>query len=398
MTGNARVEPVAGSDLRVLHVLDTVTPTGGAEISTVQTLIGLASLGVSQALLTLKPATDPTAVNSLKAAGIDLYQARGAGLVQSVLAVRKAIRDFSPSLVSATLYESNRAARLACLDGRVPVLVALVNTPYAAAARAAAPSPLRLRVLALVEGLLARRCTSAFHALTPALAREAVLRLRVPQRQIHVVSRGRSRLLLGVPSAARRAKVRKALAIPPDATIFLNVARQEPQKGHLLLLDAFDRAALMLKSAHLVIAGREGRSTEALLDHVDSSPVRDRIHILGARADVPDLLAASDVFVFSSLWEGFGGAVAEAMALSLPVVAFDVPAVAETLGGCGVLVPAGDSQALAAALVDLVEDRNRMRDMGLAGQRRFDDCFEIGEVLPDMINMYNAVVEAHKRP
>ena len=82
----------------------------------------------------------------------------------------------------------------------------------------------------------------------------------------------------------------------------------------------------------LMVAGRSGRLTLFLNAQIADLGITDAVRFLGVRTDVADLLCAADAFVCPSRWEGFGGALDEAMALRAPVVAFDIPAIREVLG------------------------------------------------------------------
>jgi len=133
-----------------------------------------------------------------------------------------------------------------------------------------------------------------------------------------------------------------------DAVVFTCVARLEPQKNPLLLLKAFSR--LSGPSVHLVFLG-DGSLREQLAAYAQSHHLSGRVHFLGKRDDVPSVLAASDVFVLASDWEGNPLAVMEAMAAGLPVIATEVGGIPELVrsGEHGLLVKAGDCAALLMA-------------------------------------------------
>jgi glycosyltransferase involved in cell wall biosynthesis len=128
-----------------------------------------------------------------------------------------------------------------------------------------------------------------------------------------------------------------------------------------------------------------------------------RVELLGARADVPDLLARSDVFVLSSRSEGFPVSVLEAMAAGLPVVATDVGGVGEAVedGETGFLIPAADSEALAAALERLLVDGELRRRLGAAGRARALRLFDVSRYRAAYEELYrrlNASTEPGEQP
>src|SRR5205823_1865576 len=104
---------------------------------------------------------------------------------------------------------------------------------------------------------------------------------------------------------------------------------QERQKAQWALLEAVPRLVERQPDVVVLVAGREGNATSELALRMRDPIVRAHVRVLGHRADVPDLLAASDVFAFPSIFEGLGGSVIEAMALGLPIVASDLSALRE---------------------------------------------------------------------
>jgi glycosyltransferase involved in cell wall biosynthesis len=123
----------------------------------------------------------------------------------------------------------------------------------------------------------------------------------------------------------------------------------------------------------------DGPELDAVASALDRMGLSRRVQLLGARADVPDLLASSDIFVLSSRSEGFPVSVLEAMAAGLPVVATDVGGVAEAVeeGETGFLVPAGDSEALARGLERLLVDGELRHRLGAAGRARARSHFDV---------------------
>jgi glycosyltransferase involved in cell wall biosynthesis len=275
------------------------------------------------------------------------------------------------------------AGRLAAWRTGTPVVTSLVNTSYDAGRRRDPNvAAWRLAVVRSVEGWTARRLTASFHAISEAVAAAAVHALGIRRDRITVVPRGRDRTRLGDPSPARRAEARRRLDIAPDASVVVTVGRQEYQKGQRTLVDAVAR---MRHPALLLVVGRQGAATAEV--ETAARPLGPRVRLLGHRTDVPDILAAADVFAFPSRYEGLGGAVIEAMALGLPVVASDLPALREVVDAdvTGVLVPPDDPATLASALDTLLADDSTRRRMGEAGRQRFLDRFTLDAVVDPMI-------------
>src|SRR5579859_1374286 len=150
-----------------------------------------------------------------------------------------------------------------------------------------------------------------------------------------------------------------------DVPLLISVARLQPQKDHVTLL----RAVAMTGTAHLILVG-EGELRPGLEKLAAEMGIRERVHFLGRRADVPALLKTCDAFVHSTHSDGFCIAALEAMAAGLPVVATRVPGLAEVVGDAGVLVPEQDPGALSGAISAVLGSSERRRELSLAGSER----------------------------
>jgi len=186
---------------------------------------------------------------------------------------------------------------------------------------------------------------------------------------------------LGVFHPGRTPLDRRAdLHLPPGACVIGAVGHLAPVKGFETLLAAAPMVLAERPDAHFVIAGgaiyeAHRRYERRLRDIIRDRGLGGRVHLLGAVDDVPALLAALDVFVLPSHSEGFGRAVAEALAVGRPVVASAVGGVGEIVrdGVDGLLVPPGDCRALAAGILRLTSDpalRARLADAGGRRVRR----------------------------
>ncbi|MDP6538774.1 MAG: glycosyltransferase family 4 protein [Planctomycetota bacterium] len=195
----------------------------------------------------------------------------------------------------------------------------------------------------------------------------------------------------------RRDDLRSSLGFRPDDVLFVCVARFAPQKAHDVLLRAFAAACgapdavpmgLLLVGDDPFGDGR--RRAEALAEELE---LGGRVRFAGIRRDVPDLLAASDAFVMSSLWEGLGLVFLEAMACGLPVLSTRVSAIPEVVveGETGVLVPPGDAPALARELARLAADLDLRRVLGEAGRERVSSRFGLDRMVEETLDVYREV-------
>ncbi len=178
--------------------------------------------------------------------------------------------------------------------------------------------------------------------------------------------------------------------LPVEAVVVGTVGRLDPVKDHAHLVEA---VAHLDASVHLVIVG-EGPERSRIEGAVASAGIGDRVHLLGERADIPELLRAFDLFCLPSLAEGISNTLLEAMATGLPLVATRVGGNPELVadGASGLLVPPADPRALAAALGRLVADAALRRDMGEAARTRAVDHFSLDAMVARYTACYTSLV------
>jgi glycosyltransferase involved in cell wall biosynthesis len=209
-------------------------------------------------------------------------------------------------------------------------------------------------------------------------ARVLLDEVKLPKRKLEIIRAGIDPARFREP----RDESRRALGLAEEDRVAVIIARLYPEKNHRLLLAAFAEAAGRIERARLLIAG-EGVEREAIEAEIHRLSLWDRVWMLGVRRDVPRLLAAADVFALSSDREGLPIAIIEAMAAARPVVATavgDIPDVVRD-GTDGRIVPPGDPAALAAALIELLGDRERAAEMGRNAQRFATDRFAVGAMI-----------------
>ena len=176
-------------------------------------------------------------------------------------------------------------------------------------------------------------------------------------------------------------------SLPQSVLRVVFVARFEPQKDHLTLF----RAVAQVPNIHLLLVG-DGVLRSQLEEQTRSLGIQDRVTFLGKVTNVSSILKASDIYVHSTTSDGFGIAACEAMAAGLPVIASDVPGLAQVVSGAGVLFPVGDHAALARELLILVSSPERRRQMGQASRERAR-AFNIEATVDSYVELYREVLE-----
>jgi glycosyltransferase involved in cell wall biosynthesis len=175
------------------------------------------------------------------------------------------------------------------------------------------------------------------------------------------------------------------------------VAKFRPEKGHTVLLAAFERVRKEISSARLVLVG-DGELEEQLRDLVATRGLDESVHFAGSVEEVWPVLATAHVFALASLAEAFGIAVVEAMAAGLPVVVPAVGGLPELVqpGVGGELFPPGDETALAAVLIRLLLSADLRERMGEAG-RRAAEPYKMYRTAARYLALYDEVLDDRDR-
>lgn len=178
----------------------------------------------------------------------------------------------------------------------------------------------------------------------------------LPAAQITVVGAGVEARFRPISNPATLKAVRQRYGLPPEKFI-LSLGTLEPRKNFTGLIQAFDHSPVR-ETHHLVIAGGKGWLYDDIFAAAESSPVADRIHLIGfvADADLPALYSLADIFAYPSHYEGFGIPVIEAMACGTPVVCTNNSSLPEVAGQAALQITAADTPALAQALYQLAID------------------------------------------
>lgn len=169
-------------------------------------------------------------------------------------------------------------------------------------------------------------------------------------------------------SEAEIARVRQELGITEKTPLFLSVAEFIPRKCHRDVILAF--AALARPQVHLALAGT-GSLLEEIRQLASDLGVKDRVHFLGIRPDIPSLMGTSVATILASQQEGLPRSVLESLAMEIPVIGTQIRGIQELLeGGCGLLVEVGDIEGLAEAMAWVIEHPEEAKTMGKRGRER----------------------------
>ena len=184
------------------------------------------------------------------------------------------------------------------------------------------------------------------------------------------------------PDPAQRPKTRATLGVDQGAPVVGLFARFDPMKDHATFLSAADLVSKARPDVLFLLAGRGTDSTA--LDRLigDREELRGRLILLGERRDIPELMAATDIAVCSSLTEGFPNTIGEAMTSGVPCVSTDVGDAALLIGDTGGVVPKADPAALAHKLEEFLDIAPEARaGLGERARRRIEEKFSLKAVV-----------------
>ena len=190
--------------------------------------------------------------------------------------------------------------------------------------------------------------------------------------------------------------LRGEMGLAQDDVLLLSVGRLVYQKGHEFLIRAMPSIIGRHPKVKAVICG-EGALRGALHAQIAELRLEDSVILTGNRPDIDRFLNTADIFVLPSRWEGLPVALLEAMSVGLPVVATHVEGVEEVVQNetQGLLVPPGDSEALAVALIELIGRGEARRRMGEAARQRIEESYTVDIMCGRYLRVMSDLMDAH---
>ncbi|HJP36647.1 MAG TPA: glycosyltransferase [Gammaproteobacteria bacterium] len=219
---------------------------------------------------------------------------------------------------------------------------------------------------------------------------EVLAEYGIPEGQRRVVYSAVDAARLDVPAVSR-----ESLGIPGEAPLLVSAGALVGHKDHETLVKAMARVVAEKPEAMLAIAG-EGKLRPRVESLVQELSLTNSVRLLGHRDDAPAVIRAADIYVSSSWSEGLGTSVLEGLACGVPVVATVAGGIPEMIrnGETGYLVPNRDSGALAAALLEALNDKDGARKMAVRGPGFVAENFSVERMVADTIGAYEELLEA----
>lgn len=293
--------------------------------------------------------------------------------------LRRTLAALQPHVLHTILWSGNSYGRLAALGLGIPVVIA--------AERNVIRRPAWQRLL---ERAL-DRTTTAYLANAEAIVDELTRYGGLPAAKMQVVHNG---IDVGAlpPFTPERRDARRRLGLDPDRRLVAQVGRLEPQKDYPTFLAAMARVAARVPDVDFLVVG-DGAERDRIERAAAAAGIAPRTHLLGLRHDVPAILAAAEVMVLASRWEGMPNVVLEAMAMGAATVATDVGGARTLLAdGAGQVVGVGDAGAIAAAVCALLADEPAREATVVRARRRVERDFSTERMAVATMQLYDRLL------
>lgn len=374
---------------KVMHVITTLGPAG-AETMLFRIASGMDTLRFENEVVSLTNTLDLADKVKNAGAGVRTLSMKKA-YPNPLLVLRLArwIREYKPDVIHTWMYHANLVGTLAArLAGGVPVVWGIHHSP---------PDPRldrhRTRLVNRTCALLSRRFPARIVCCSESAVRVHENLGYAPEK-LEVIPNGFD-LEHAKPDVTARASLRAELGVPPDSLLIGIVARFHPQKDHHNFIRAAAQLHAVEPEVHFVMCGMGITwKNPQLTSWIHQANLQERFHLLGPREDVSRIFAGIDIAATSSGHEAFPVVVGEAMGCATPCVVTDAGDSALIVGPTGLVVPPGDSQALAEALCKLIRvGAEARRTLGIAARLRVQQRFPLAEV----INRYQQIYESVAR-
>jgi glycosyltransferase involved in cell wall biosynthesis len=366
--------------IHVLHVID------GLKVSGAETLLRdlLARLPRDRYRVSVCYSTPGPMADELMGMGIPLTRLPRLGRLDPLLTLRLAqvMRRDPPQVVHTHLFKSDFHGRIAARLTGVPVVVSSLHN-----CDRWAQNPVLGWIYGWTAGLADRLIAVSEDVRLYAIKYTFVR----PDRVVTVHSAVPLEKYAGCEEAGRA--LRREMGIAEQTPLLGMIARLAAQKDHATLLEALARLRSLVPGVRALIVG-DGPLRAALSRQAESLGLGDVVTFTGMRRDIPAILAALDVFVLSTHWEGLPVALLEAMAASRPVVASSVAGVPGVVddGVTGLIVAHADPSALAEACAQLLRDPDRAKRMGAAGRQRVAAHYSAEQMLAGIQAQYEGLL------
>ncbi len=353
--------------MKVLFVLDTLE-VGGAERSLLEMIPNFTKVEA----LVLHIYKGDTLKASYETAGIRVISLNLVGpynFQKAIMLVREIIVNEKPDIIHSVLLRSSLICRWIHYWDGIKHIGSFVNDSYVRERYKVLSflNRTKLKVFQYLDRFTASWCNH-YVAITKTIKQSNAMYLRVPLDKISVIYRGRN--------PDNYTNINETLQ--QDSFVFINVARLIIRKGQSDLIHAFAKVVNKFPDCKLWLVG-DGPSRFKYEDLISELKLNKSVFLKGYRDDIPELITSSHCFVMPSHFEGLGGSLIEAMFASRPIIASNIPVLAENIneGVNGILFEQGNIDQLTSCMEWMYLNRNKAQEMGKRGREIAKNKFDV---------------------
>ncbi len=319
----------------------------------------------------------------LERAGIEVHCLGGTGKRHFLPVVRRLTRLLSerrPQLVQSFLFHANLAGRIAARQAGVECVLSGIRV-----------AERQQRWHLWLDRLTSRR-VNRYVCVSQSVAQFSVAEGGLPAEKMVVIPNG-----IDLEHYPAEPADLSRFGVAPGRRVITYVGRLEPQKGVHWLLEMAPLWFARLPDCDLLLVGK-GPDQPQLEQLATASGIGSRVHFAGWQADVPRILAASELLVLPSQWEGMPNVVLQAMASRLPVVSTDVEGVRELLGpqADSQTVAYGDSSGLSSRISQILSDVEQSKRLGELNRKRVAEEFSLQRMVAAYEDLWESLIGSKK--
>ena len=353
-----------------INKLGSSSGLGGAERLVVDDINEMYTQGYPVCLLTLKKESEFSVSDELVFPKENCQRINFGSLFNFTdwLKVCKYIKKEKPDIVLTHLWFSNTILRVVCKIAGVKNVISFEHNVY---------DTVKTKKMYFMDKLLQRYCRKIL-AVSSAV-KESLLKHGINEEKIVVVNNG---IVISKYNKSFNSDLKEKLGIPKETFVFLSIGRLISQKGMDVLIRAFEKVS---GNSVLLIVG-QGPDENMLKKLAKDLNLENRVHFMGVRSDISDILSISDSFVLASRYEGLGIAVLEAMAGRKPIIISDFPAGKDMIesGKSGLVVERENEEDLAKAMQKIIDNpelRNNLADEAYKKVQEFSIEEHVNKIL-----------------
>ncbi len=315
--------------------------------------------------------------------GYDIQFLKKKSFLGQTLEIAKIISSENFDVVHSILFKSNLRVRFSKLKSKFTHLESIVNSTYSdERKRDKKVNQYLLKVYKVLDRYSAALFVDHFHAITNSVKEHYIKHLGLDPKKISIVNRGRKPVFLKKEKASGTHKFN-----------LLNVARQDYQKGQIYLLQAMKALKAKGVDIKLIILGVEGSETPGLKKYHQENELGDMVEFAGFSNDVNFYYSLADVFIFSSLFEGLGGALIEAQSAGLPIISNNIEVLREVVQPNinGLFVDIKNKQRVVDGILKLKMDVDLRQRFAEESLKNYTNKFREEISNQKMLNLYKSL-------